>query len=431
MKSIHRRNIRFRKEISRKNKKRILGVAIDPAKTFHRVILFDFTGKTIYRPFSIDPFKTGYQLLRKKINAAVKRIKAENVYVAYEMPALYSQTLIERLKVDYKNVAAVPPAAVAENRKQRLLQGLKTDDIDAGAVGDLLIRGEFIAENHSSDLYSELRELINFRERKLVYFVTLKNKINFRLDKIYPGLNTAYNEYKKLYWDSDDNVIFKGLIHNRMTGQEILRTSYTKLIGIYEFETRGRAMRRLKMLKERLRLMLLPKEKVAKMHLELLRIDVNEFNILVKEMNRLEERIIDLAKRTPAAYLMKQIKGVTDIYAAIYIGLIGDIRRYSKATHIFSKSGLSPTIHQSGMNTKQLAKSRKVGDRMLRTHLFRMAGYVKLHEPVFKEYAKRLEDRDLHWKKRRVAVANKLNRVLFALIRDKKDFKDAIGSTNL
>ena len=66
-KYINKRNIKFKNEIKKIDKKKILGVAIDPSKTFHRVVIFDFTGRILDRPFSINTLKTGYLELKRVI----------------------------------------------------------------------------------------------------------------------------------------------------------------------------------------------------------------------------------------------------------------------------------------------------------------------------------------------------------------------------
>lgn len=421
-KSIHRRNIKFKNYIAGVDKKKVLGVGIDPSKHFHRVVIFDFTGKILTPPFSIDTFQAGYKELTRKIARCSKKIIAEGVYVAIEMPASYSHSFIQKLKGDFDHVVMVSPTAVADNRRQKSLYGLKTDDIDAGAVGDLLCRGEFHCSSHDDSRLYEMKECVLFREARLNTVITFKNRISFRLDKIYPGYNTKYEQYAALSQTPDKDVLYQGLIHHKMTGQEILCTPDYDLVKLFGYEKKNMGMERIKKLKEKLKLMILPKESIARLHMDLLEIDVKQYDSLKIELKKIENRIVELSRRTPAKYLFGQIKGVKDLYAASYIALIGDIKLYKNAKHIFSKSGLAPTVHQSGMTAKQSVRARKAGDKCLRTILFRMASFAKLHEPSLKLYAERLEKNGLHWKKKRIAVANKLNRIMFALIRDKAEF---------
>ena len=184
---IHRRNFRFKHDVEVSDKRKILGVAIDPSGNFHRVIIFNFLGKIIEQPFSMDTLRKGYELLVKKINKSKRKIAATEIYIAIEAAGIYSENLINHLSKDFDNVVTIAPLNVAENRKQRSLDGLKSDDIDCGAVGDLLIRGEFNKPYPESFLYYKLKNLVYWREKKLVLKRTLKNHITARFKRIYPG----------------------------------------------------------------------------------------------------------------------------------------------------------------------------------------------------------------------------------------------------
>lgn len=227
------RNIKFKNAVALSDKRKIIGVAIDPAKEFHRVIIFDFMGKIIGKPFSIDIFKSGYTELKRKIIRSHAKINAVAVHIAIESTGTCSDNLVNHLWGDYRNIVYIPPLAVANNRKQKLIQYFKTDDVDCGAIGDLLIRGEFIQGAQQSLLYYKLKNLVYWRERKLGMKGRLKNQINDRLHKIYPGINSDFDGRSKLYTDPENGVFFRGLLESNMVGQDLLETSNEKLFEIF------------------------------------------------------------------------------------------------------------------------------------------------------------------------------------------------------
>jgi len=421
VKYIHRRNIEFLRKIAKSDKTKILGIAVDPSKHFHRVIICDFNGKMLAPPFSIDTFQKGYDKLVKKINRLSNKINAENVYIAIEGAASYSENLIRHLRKDFENVVFVATIAVANNRKQRLLQGLKSDDYDAGAVADLLTRGEFKRYVKDTRNYYRMKELVYWRASKQKLLIAARNQILHRLEKIYPGLNINYGDQKKLCANPESDVLFNGLLNARKTAREILEIPDTGLSQMFGYKT-GYGRNRVKQLKIKFKDMLLPDEEIAKEQLSILERDVKFLRYLEVELKEVEKELVDLAKNTPAKYIMGQIAGITDIYSAIYIGLVGDLKNYKDASDIFAKSGLTPKLKQSG--TRNIKGGiRRTGNKILRTHLFRMATFALLKEPIFKEYyLRRRDDTKRHWKKNRIAVANKLNRTLFALMRDRVPF---------
>jgi transposase len=423
VKHIHRRNIKFKNEISIADKSKILGVAIDPAKSSHRVIIFNFKGRIIIPPFSISTFQDGYEALKKKIKLCSKKINSRAEYIAIEGSASYSENLIRHLRNDFTNVVFIAPSIVSANRTQRLLQGLKTDDLDAGAVADLLIRGEFKDFATDSGIYYKLKELVYWREGKLNLLIAARNQIIHRLEKIYPGLNTAYMDQKKLYSCPEVDVLLNGILKVRKTGQCLLATHEEVLFKEFGYKD-AKGLKRIAQLKAKLKGMLLPDERVARTQLRMLKRDVGFLRYVEKNIREVEKEMVTIAKNSPAKYIMNQVKGVGDIQAAIFIGLIGNIKGYSDASEVYAKSGLCPKMHQSGMQVRSNLGIRRTGSQYLRTHLFRMATLVAISEPIFRDYnARKRADKGRHWKKNRIAVANKLNRVLFALMRDKVPFR--------
>ena len=88
--------------------------------------------------------------------------------------------------------------------------------------------------------------------------------------------------------------------------------------------------------------------------------DINFLNIISKELEKLEERMIELLSFTPAISISGQIPGISDMQLASYIGLVGDINRYKDAGAIFSKAGLCPRTKQSGLSSVKGLGIRKI-----------------------------------------------------------------------
>ncbi len=423
---IHRRNIRFKNFVENADKSKLIGVAIDPSSNFHRVIIFNFLGEIIGKPFSIDILRTGYDLLIMNINKAKKKTKFTEIYIAIESAGSYSENLYIHLYEEFKNTVLIPPKAVSDNRKQKSLHGLKSDDIDCGAIGDLLIRGEFTKSAPDSLLYYKLRNLVYWREKKISMMVKLKNQILDRLKRCYPGLNCEFEQNKRIYSNPDKSFIHQGLLNNRMTGQEILKTSDIELFDKFNYSTKyhGRE-KNIGSIRKRLNNMLLPTESFARVHLDILSLDIKLLRLIQDELNRVEEEIIELGKKTPAIYLMGQIKGLSDFHVLMYVGLIGDIRRYKSAANIYSMSGMSPKIQQSGAASMSRSFGiKRAGNVMLRSLLFNLAIFAIKHEPFFSSYYQRIKiEKNRNWKKNVIVISHKLNNTLFALMRDKSQFK--------
>ena len=221
-----------------------------------------------------------------------------------------------------------------------------------------------------------------------------------------------------------EDFLYRGLINNSLTGQQLLNTPNDELFTMFGYGTHTCGKRRVKALKSRLREMLLPEENISSIQLDILHRDVDLLRIVEREVQSIDDEIVRLGKMTPAKYIMGQIKGINDLRASMYIGLIGDISRYRSAKHIYSKAGLSPRIIHSGGSKPSSMGIKRIGNYLLRSILFQMASNVIICEPYFMEYNKKNRtEKNRHWKKDRIAVCRKVNNVLFALIRDKSTFK--------
>jgi transposase len=417
---IHRKNILFKNKIACMDKSKLLCVAIDPSKNVHRVIICDFQGKFVVKPFSIDALRNGFNNLTEMVKKAYKKISAQEIYIAIETPASYSTNLIYALKQEYGKVYFIAPNAVAANRKQKLLSALKTDDIDAASVADLLIRGEFNEYQYIFDKYYELRELTIWHQKKIKMRTSLRNQVVFRMDKTYPGLNTGYGENKLLAKDQSRAKIYQGLINNCMTIDELLSMDDIELAKRFGYRYHGKKY--INRLKTRLMELLPCDEGITSLQIELLRKDAKLLTNLNEEIKTVEEKIEVLCDSTPALNLC-QVKGISKLYAGMYQGLVGNIKKYKSASQVYAKAGLNPIISQSGNKKILRYKISKAGSPTLRSILYTMVNNVILHNKVFKNYNNKLKkNRNMHWKKRRIALTNKLNRLMFALMRDQSKY---------
>lgn len=404
------------------NKKQILGVALDIGKEFHKAILFDFNAKIFSKPFPVNSLKSGYETLQKRIASAQKKMKAKKIIVGVETLGAYGENISRHLKNDYVNVYFINPFATASNRNQKLLLGLKTDDIDAACIGDLLIRGECFPYNLRDKKYLELKEKTYWRERKLGIVTMLKNQITTRMEKISPGLTSAFAENKPLFTRPFGSQIPKILMDLAMLPQDIINLTpegLSKLcLGLGHNVGKKRAVRIIQYFEK----LLIPGKNNAAINLEILKIDIRILKYLEKEMKNVENSMIELVKQTPGKILLNQIKGLSDIMVAIYIGCIGDIDNYNNANKIYSMAGLTPKIKQSGSNIGIGLGIKRSGNKFLRTILYKMAKMAIWQEPFFKNYYYKIRERKT-WKESIIATANKLNRIMFAMMKRQQPFK--------
>ena len=169
--------------------------------------------------------------------------------------------------------------------------------------------------------------------------------------------------------------------------------------------------------------MLPPKDEILKIEMNLVNRDLSFLETLERKMSQVEEKMVEEVKKTDIAFLLGKIKGLSDVMIASFAGAVGRISNYKFGKQIFSKSGLSSKVNQSGKRNIKGLSIRRVGSKIFRCILFKMGDSVKKHNPYFALYYSYLtEERGKLWKKAHIAVVNKLVRVMFAMLRDRADF---------
>ena len=123
-----------------------------------------------------------------------------------------------------------------------------------------------------------------------------------------------------------------------------------------------------------------------------------------------------------AYYKTKGCKGIGEVTAAQFLAEIGDIERFKSAGQLIAYAGTDPGISQSGTSLVRKHISKK-GNSSLRRVVFLMALHVIKFNEVFREYFyKKTKLENMNGKKAVVAVANKLLRCIFAMLKNKKLF---------
>lgn len=119
--------------------------------------------------------------------------------------------------------------------------------------------------------------------------------------------------------------------------------------------------------------------------------------------------------------ILKSIKGIGDTTAMHFIAEVSNIERFSSPKKLIAYAGLDPTVYESG-KFKGSSRLSKRGNRHLRRVLWLMATSVIMHNEYFREYFKNRRAQGLPYKKAVLAVAHKLLRTIYSMLKHKKPF---------
>jgi len=122
----------------------------------------------------------------------------------------------------------------------------------------------------------------------------------------------------------------------------------------------------------------------------------------------------------PAVTRLQTIPGVGPIVARTIVAALSDVSRFPSAKHVGSYAGLVPTTHQSG-RVDHHGHITKRGSRELRAMLCEAAQHAARPAHPLNAFYAPLCVR--HGRKRAlIAIAHRLARIAFAMLRDGRDF---------
>jgi transposase len=122
----------------------------------------------------------------------------------------------------------------------------------------------------------------------------------------------------------------------------------------------------------------------------------------------------------PALHRLQTIPGVGPIVAATVLAVYSDVRRFADAKHAASYAGLVPATYHSG-DREAYGRITKRGSRELRAMLCEAAHHAsRPTHPLHPYFARLCAKRG--YKMATIAVAHRLARITFAMLRDGTDF---------
>lgn len=140
---------------------------------------------------------------------------------------------------------------------------------------------------------------------------------------------------------------------------------------------------------------------------------------LDKEINGLEARLLELVKQDQQHQLslLKSIPGM-GIKTALFLIVVTDgFRKFENARQLCSYVGITPTIRESGSSIRGRSRISKIGNRKLRNLLFLCAFSACKHNKACRDLYERIIAKGKSKKLALIAVANKLLKQAFAIVK--------------
>lgn len=391
----------------------VLIVGIDIAKDSHEGYYRCPDGTDI-KPFSFSNDSEGFEKFWSIIYGAQKMHKLDAIVVGLEPTGIYSIPLVHFLRKKPVRLVQVNPM---HSKRMRDISGNspnKTDKKDPKVIVDVLSLGHYLTIVIPEGSAAELRSLTHARERAVARRTVLLNQIRSLVFFIFPEFCKVMPNFKsksvnyllthhplprnirELGLDSLTRLLWK-VSHGKLKPERAvaLYESATTSVGVEEGE-------------------------------EAIVMEISHLLSIIEHLNRfiddVEKKLSYHLKQIPYSHCILSIRGIREITAAGLIGEAGDFRQYRMIAEITKFAGLDLYERSSGRH-KGKRRISKRGRPLMRKLLYHAALNMIRKGGLFREQYERYVTRGMIKMKAVVAIARKLLRILFALVRDNVEYE--------
>jgi transposase len=398
-----------------------LVIGMDIGKNFNAVCFMGKEGKVLGRYPKIYNSRKGFDYFHTMVEQAKKKHRFTHVLIGLEPTGHYWRKIAFFAKEKGFEVRFIRTTALRHQRELDESSSAKSDVKDAFTLANIVREGKYIDTIIEDGIFRELRTLAHARERTLRQNIGSKHVLQSVLDDYFP-------ELRQLFWSMNAKSLWALLEAYpfpedvRKAGSTAVTALLTQMIPMKR-RAREKAQKICQAAGESVGLKSIG---VAdRLRLKVTLEEVRRSGVKIKE---LEHAIKELLKQIPIARYLLSLPGTGHLTCGIFLGELGNPEHFSNPRQIIKYAGYDPKEDDSGSRVGRKVISKK-GRWLLRKCLFYMALGATQASSYFKGYYEHKQkgyNRPLKKKEALCAVVLKLIRVIFALIRDGRMFKEEL-----
>lgn len=392
--------------------KRRVYVGVDLGGSFHQVQVTSEAGEKLGRSFRIERGRAADSELSAGVTAVAG--DAEAIYTV-EATQNYWLEVVHPLKRSGKKVYLVSPSKSAGLR-QFYRRHTKTDAIDAEATSRVPVVDPTLREAVVSDArFDALRRLARQSWQLRGAMADRKRRIMTRVLMVYPG-------FEKVFRDRYCGAALL-FVRRYLDPAQARRLGRGRLEMLLCKKARGKFdAKRADRLWQ-----VIQNAPVIDIDYEDLQFVVNEDLKLLeaeqKSQQAIRERMAEIYSEVDPDCRLLSVVGLGDFLAAVITAFVGEKNRWQTADQVVALAGLCPRKKSSaGADTPNQPLTRH-GDPTLRSCLYVAAEIGRHHDPELQAFYRRLTDRGKHHKQAICALAAKILRRCFAILRDARPYQ--------
>lgn len=393
-----------------------LVVGIDIGKETHFARAFDYRGIELTKLLKFSNTAEGFELLDRWMRDTCRQQEKTEVIVGLEPTGHYWFTLGDHLKRQGHKLAIVNPFHVKRTKELDDNSPTKNDRKDPKTIAMLVKDGRYREVYIPEDIYQELREAVEERERLQKQLIAIHNRVVRWLDIRFPEFTEVFKK-----WTGKTALL---TLQTFPTPAKVLETGAEEILATWRT-----VVKRSIGIKKAQALVKAASKSIGRTTGQVasetsLQNLLAEYELYHAQHERLKQLVQELLLQVPNAVKLLGIKGVGLITAATFVGETGDIHRFEHPRQIQKLAGCNLVENSSGKHKGKTTISRR-GRKRLRRGLFMTMIAILGKNPEFRELHHRnltREKNPLNKMQSIIALCGKLIRVFYAILKNGVDY---------
>lgn len=393
-----------------------LVVGIDIGKETHFARAFDYRGIELTKLLKFSNTAEGFELLGRWMRDTCRQQEKTEVIVGLEPTGHYWFTLGDHLKRQGHKLAIVNPFHVKRTKELDDNSPTKNDRKDPKTIAMLVKDGRYREVYIPEDIYQELREAVEERERLQKQLIAIHNRVIRWLDIRFPEFTEVFKK-----WTGKTALL---TLQTFPTPAKVLETGAEEILATWRT-----VVKRSIGIKKAQALVKAASKSIGRTTGQVasetsLQNLLAEYELYHAQHERLKQLVQELLLQVPNAVKLLGIKGVGLITAATFVGETGDIHRFEHPRQIQKLAGCNLVENSSGKHKGKTTISRR-GRKRLRRGLFMTMIAILGKNPEFRELHHRnltREKNPLNKMQSIIALCGKLIRVFYSILKNGVDY---------
>jgi len=387
-------------------------VGLDLGSRGHEVAVCDGEGREV-QGFKVPRGREGYRALREEVGRCLP--PGANVVYLVEAAGNLWQEVVHPLEAAGEAVSSLSPVKCSDLRKF-YRRHTKTDVIDAAAtarvgISDHALRRAWVGTPEQESL----RRLCRLSWKLSMEARDKKRRVSALLELVLPGIGKVWkNRYcssARLFYRRYLDPSRAHRLGRKRLGEVLRRRAWGKF-SEKKLSQLWSVIENAPELRYRYDDLMLEVE-----------CELEGLEAIEKRREKLTERIEELYSEVDPAHRLESVPGLGGFLGAALTSAVGDVARWGGADQLVASSGLVPRKRASSGREKANQRLTKYGDPMLRSWLYVAAQLVRHYDPELQAFYTRLRRRGKHHNTAVCAVATKLLRRIYAVLRDETTYQ--------